>query len=316
MPGRTINGAGVMQEVSPRGADAAFAPLAAGFAAYSIWGLQPLLFIAAAGRMVRPDEIVALRTIGAFACAAVVLVVQSRRFWRELPALPWRTLLLSALLMGGNWWLYVWSATTHRLGSASLGYFILPLMNVVCGALFFDERLDAYVRWAVAPSAAGLAIIWWSSSDPPWVALGLATSFCAYGVLKKRLVVAPQLALFCECGLLIVPAALIEAHATRWGMARFGSDVGATMLLLLMGPVTAAPLMLFAIAVRRLRMSTLGFLQFISPSIQFVIAVETGEPLDTATLIAFGLIWTGVVIFLAGRVVTSRRAAVVPLEAA
>lgn len=277
------------------------AGLTAGFAAYGLWGLLPLLFQAVGRAGVGPFEVVAWRTVFAlpFALALVVAVGQ----WPALRALrrrDWAALLLSSALILTNWCVYVWAVTTHRTLEGALGYYINPLLNMAAGRLLFGERIDRPGWAAIALAAAGVVVQALALGRPPWIALVLAVSFCGYGIVRKRAAAPAQAGLFAEC-LWLLPVA---AGFLLWTALRPGGDVAAArgpveaLLLLACGPGTVIPLACFAVAARRLPLTTLGFLQFIAPTLQFGIGVLNGEPLTPLRLASFALIWAGVAVFV------------------
>jgi chloramphenicol-sensitive protein RarD len=202
-------------------------------------------------------------------------------------------LVASALLIAGNWTLYVWAVAHGRLLEGSLGYYINPLMNMALGALLFRERLDAVGWGAIALAVIGVAVQTLALGHPPYVSIALALTFATYGLIRKQVSADAQTGLFVEC-LVLAPLALgyilwLGSH----GGGHFLAGLKPTILLLLAGPVTVVPLMLFAWAARRLPLST-------GPTLQFLIGVEGGESLTTARAISFGFIWAGVLLFAFG----------------
>jgi chloramphenicol-sensitive protein RarD len=274
------------------------AGLLSGIACYVFWGFQPLMFIWAARLGAEPIKIVVWRTGGAFICA-VLLVAASQEF-RAIGRLSRRnlaTLSLSGMLIGLNWSIYVWASTRHHLESASLGYFILPLMNVAAGAVLFSERASRLGILAIILAVAGVTLRCGVEGSLPWIALVLATSFCIYGIIRKHVAVSPSVGMLWEAGILLVPVTLIYLVFFGIGSDLPGSSPLQTVSLLATGPATAIPLIAFAFAARRMTLATLGFLQFVSPSIQLFIATHTGETLGPAQLCSFALIWAGVLAY-------------------
>jgi chloramphenicol-sensitive protein RarD len=198
-----------------------------------------------------------------------------------------------------NWLVYIFSVVHNRMLESSLGYYINPLVNVFLGVLFLRERLPPLVRLAVAIAAAGVLWLGVTVGRAPWISLTVAFSFGIYGLLRKVAPVGALTGLTVETLLLLPFAAgyLIARLAT--GRATFLSGNSALDALLVMaGPVTAIPLLLFAAAARRLPLSTLGFLQYLSPTLQFLLAVVVyGEVFDRAKLAAFACIWTALALF-------------------
>jgi chloramphenicol-sensitive protein RarD len=226
---------------------------------------------------------------------------------RRLPALALlfrdgrklRTLLLSALLIGANWSIYILAVYRGELVQASLGYYINPLMSVGLGVFLLREKLTRIQLLAVALAAAGVLSLTVRLEGVPWVALGLALSFAFYSFVKKRLAVEAILGLTVETLWLTPVAAAYLAWRARSGTPpAFGADAGTTALLVGAGAITLAPLFFFNGAARRLPLSTLGFYQYLSPSIQLAMAVLAfGEPFTRAHALAFGLIWAALALY-------------------
>lgn len=281
--------------------------------AYGIWGLFPLfwrLFGATPAL-----EIVIQRTVWSAVFLATVLAVfrgeSLRRNWLE----GWskrRVLIPSALLIGTNWLVYVWAVANGRVLEASLGYFICPFIQILLGALFHGERVNRAVGAAIAISLAGVAWISWVSgiAEFPWVALVLSTSFALYGSIKKPSGVPPVQGAFFESVLLAGPALLfILVHGLRAdGAPAFYSDSQFWILSVIGGALTAFPLILYSAAAKRLPLASLGFLQFLNPTLQFALAVTVfGEKLQPEKIGGFVLIWTGVAVYLAAKLFPRRQ---------
>jgi chloramphenicol-sensitive protein RarD len=275
--------------------------LLAGAAAYGMWGLFPIYFKALAS--VPPLEILAHRV--AWAVLLLLVLVRSREQMASLrAALRGRSLLLlaaSSLMIGLNWLVYLWSILTDRILEASLGYFITPLVSVLLGVVVLREPLERPLL--IATGLAGFGVAWMTLQlgRPPWIALALALLFGGYGLLRKVVSVGAVVGLTVET-LLLLPLALgYMAWSRASGRLAFLSGSGSRdALLVLSGPLTALPLLLFVGAARRLPLSSLGFLQYLSPSISFLIAVFLyREPLSLGRLLAFLCIWSGVAILLA-----------------
>jgi chloramphenicol-sensitive protein RarD len=271
----------------------------AALVAYLLWGFLPLLFHIL--NNVGSVLIVAERTLFSLLLMAVVLAVTGG--FAEVRAFlgDWRkagVLLISAMLLGGNWLLYVWAVETGQVLQASFGYFINPLVNIAIGMVLLGERQN---RWqTVSIGIAGVAIVIQALAlgEVPYVALGLALSFGLYGYFRKTARLGSATGLFAET-LLIAPAALAYVI---YDLATSGvgvhSDPTTMLLLMLTGPATAVPLLLFAYAVQRLRLTTIGMFQYLAPSIQFLIAVLVfHEALDATLLVSFALIWLSLVVF-------------------
>jgi chloramphenicol-sensitive protein RarD len=282
--------------------------------AYLLWGLFPLYFSHLAA--VPASEVLVHRVV--WSLAFVVIVLSWRRQWAWLPQTLRQPRVLgafavSALLLSCNWLTYIWAVNHGHVLDASLGYFITPLVNVLLGYTVLHER-PRRLQWA-ALALATLGVLWltWQAGQLPWIALVLAASFGTYGLLRKIAVLGALEGLTLETLLLFAPA--FAALVLWWGRgpASFPADDTATNLWLIgVGPLTAVPLLLFAAGARRVSMTTLGLLQYIGPSIQFVLGVWLfSEPLGGQRLVGFGLIWLALIVYSAdGWRVTRRGAAV------
>ena len=271
--------------------------------AYAMWGLFPLYFRELAH--VPASEILLHRIVWSLAFVLVLLAL--RRQWGWLgPALRRPKVLgvfaASALLLSANWLTYIWAVTNGHVIDASLGYFINPLVNVLLGRLVLHERLRP-VQWA-AVALAGAAVLWLALGVGhfPWIALVLAGSFGSYGLLRKIAPLGSLEGLTLET-LLLAPLALVAIGVLHTqGASHFPGDSTLTTVLLIgAGPVTAIPLLLFAVGAQRLRMSTLGLLQYIGPTLQLGLGVWLfHEPFETARFVGFALIWLALAIYTAG----------------
>jgi chloramphenicol-sensitive protein RarD len=271
--------------------------------AYTTWGLIPAYFKAVAPTTAL--ELLAHRVLWAFLLLLAVGVRQDRLAHLRRAVLDRATLArlsLSTLLIAVNWLIYIWAVFGGRIVEASLGYFLTPLVNVLLGVVVLEERLERPVAIATAIAAAGVVWLGLLSGRPPWIAISLALSFGSYALVRKLAHgVGAVVGLTVETALL-TPLALgyllvAQAHGTlAFGHGPTTRDV----LLLLAGPITAIPLLLFAGAVRRLPLTSLGVLQYISPSVQFLLAVLAyGEPFTAPQAAAFSLIWLALVLFAA-----------------
>ncbi len=268
--------------------------------AYAIWGGFPFYFKLLDA--VPAWETLLHRIVWA-ALSCILLLALSRRtkeIWRVL-ANPKLTghLAISGLLIAANWVTFIWAVTHGQVLESSMGYFICPLAQVMLGALWLKERLSAWQKLAVAMAAAGVAAPVLLLGTVPWAALILAFSFSLYGLARKLAPVDAVLGLTIET-LLLAPAAIAVLLWIQFqGQASFGQISGEIdFLLLLAGPVTALPLILFAHAAKGLRLSTLGFLQYSNPSYQFLIAIFFfNEPAPPERIFAFALIWLGLAIY-------------------
>jgi chloramphenicol-sensitive protein RarD len=276
---------------------------AAGAGCYFIWGLIPLLFQAIGRLGATPWEILAHRTVwGVPAALGFVLIArQGPHAWavlRNPRTLAW--LALSALLIGSNWAIFIWAANSGRVLETSLGYYVLPLLNIAAGALIFRERIDRAGQAAIAIAGVGVVLQAVAVGGLPWVALALAVTFGGYGIVRKRVAAEAQTGLLVECLLLAAPGLAYVVWLESSGGGRFLESPAAAAWLLACGPLTALPLVLFAWAARRIPLSAMGFLQFISPTMTFVIGVLQGEPFNLLRGVSFILIWAGVAAFAWG----------------
>jgi len=267
--------------------------------AFGLWGFLPIYFIVL--KEVSSFEVLAHRIIWSVPFGAAI--IHARRQWpevvRALTHVKMRvTLLTSAIFIAGNWLTYIWAVQNEQIFQASLGYYINPLLFAVVGVFFLDERLRSPQMVAVALAAIGVAVLTISGGRFPAVALTLAGSFTVYGVIRKHVVIGGMPGLFVETILLAPFGIAYLAWLMMHDAAAFGAGGMATSaMLLLAGPITVVPLLFFALAARRLDLSTLGMLQFIGPTLQFLIGVVNGETLTTAHVICFSCIWTAVGLF-------------------
>lgn len=284
-----------------RTADASTAAgVAFGVAAYLWWGLVPIYFKAV--DHVPALEVLAHRIAWCVVLLAIWLVV-TRQLATLRPATGrGRVLALlgaSTALIAVNWFLFIWAVSTGQVLQASLGYFINPLVNVLLGLVFLGERLDR-VQWAsVALAAAGVVVVTAGQGTPPGIALALAFSFGLYGLLRKRAAIDAAAGLALETAFLLPLAVGFLLWADARGALVFGHLSPTTDLLLVAaGPVTALPLLWFISAARRLRLVTMGFLQYLAPSLHFLLAVLVyREPFGGVQMVAFLLIWTALALF-------------------
>lgn len=269
---------------------------------YLIWGSLPL-YIRAMSH-VSAFELLAHRILWSVPTAILLIALAAN--WRDVKLaftgsnLKW--LALSSVLIGANWAIYIWAVNAGRAMEASLGYYINPLVNVLFGMLFFSETLRIAQWVAVVIATVGVAVMAFAFGHVPWVALALCTSFACYGLIRKKVAIDSRAGFLVEV-LLLVPLAAtwLFWFATtqvpgRW-MGEGGWDIA---LLIAAGPITAVPLILFALAAKRLKLSTIGMMQYIGPTLQFLIAVFVFKEAFSLTHgIAFGFIWTALVIFTA-----------------
>lgn len=268
-------------------------------AAFTLWGLFPLYFHALEG--VDPAEVLIHRIVG-----SALLLVLIGAFASDLGAAlrelrqPRRVLfyLLTSVLISINWLIYIWATQNGRVLDASLGYFINPLVSVAFAMLFFNEALNRWQWLAVCIAGAAVVVSVIELGELPWVALSLAASFATYGLLRKKAGVPPRQGLLIETALLAPPALIWLWHLDATGnMALFAQSTHIDLLLALAGVVTVAPLFLWLSSMPHLRYSTLGLLQYITPTLQFIIGLVLGEALIEAKLTTFALIWLALGIY-------------------
>lgn len=266
-----------------------------------MWGVLPVYFKAV--ETVPAIEVLLHRVIWAVPFGALIIFM--RRQWPDVKrALTHREMLwwliASAILIAINWYIYIVAVQTGRIFQASLGYYINPLIFVLAGVLFFGERLGRLQKGAVVLAAIGVLILTFSGGEFPWIALSLGTSFAFYGVIRKRVVIGATPGLFVETLILMPIAILWLGWMMAAGEASFTTaSPGMLTLLLAAGPITVVPLVMFAVAARRLDLSTVGFMQFLAPSMQFATGVYYGEQLTLPRIICFACIWAAVVLFSA-----------------
>lgn len=294
----------------PQTADAP-AGIAAAALAYVIWGILPIYWHGLAA--IPALELTCWRVVLSALVVLALMVARGRlAHLRQVLTSPRRLgwLAVSAALIGGNWWLYVYSVESHQLVEASMGYFILPLISIALGVLFLGERLSRFRLAALVLMAAAVAVQAIALGKVPWIALVLALSFGLYGYVRKQLAVGAFEGLFVETGLLF-PFAL--AALIWWGQqgdwAFSAALPGRDVLLLGAGPVTALPLALFGFGTSHIRLSTLGFLQYLSPSITLVVAVVLfTEPFSRLNAASFGAVWLALALVAAERPLRRRLA--------
>jgi chloramphenicol-sensitive protein RarD len=269
--------------------------------AYTIWGLMPLYLLLV--RSVPPFEFVGWRIV--FTLPLCLIFILARRQLSDLLAAlrhP-RTLMLlviSALLIGINWLIYIAAIQRGHVLATSLGYYINPLVNVLFGTLFLRERLSQRQWLAVALVVLGVSLLAWNARDMLWISLALAVSFSGYGLVRKLVPVGSLPGLTIEAMVLLLPAmGLIFWQSNGLADAAVGHDLKQSLLVACSGVITAVPLLMFAVAARRMDYSALGFVQFLAPTLVFVLGlVVFHEPLRPIQLASFALIWLAVALFV------------------
>ncbi|MBN2971330.1 EamA family transporter RarD [Roseomonas aeriglobus] len=271
-------------------------------AAYILWGGLPLFFKLL--HAVPPLQILAHRVVWSLGLLLLAIVVL-RRGKAIRAAARGRTLVLlgcSAVLIAINWLTYIWSVSHAHVIEASLGYFINPLVNVALGVALLGERVGRMQWAAIAIAALGVLVMAVAGGGSVWISLVLAFSFGFYGYVRKIAAIDPLGGLTVETLLLVAPALAVLGMAQAHGTAAFGHDLRLDLMLIAAGAITAAPLLLYAAAAKRLKYTTLGLLQYIAPTLQLLQAILLfGEPLRAYHIAAFGLIWAGCALYaLAG----------------
>ena len=273
--------------------------VAAGLAAYSLWGVFPLVFHRL--RSVGSFEILVHRIIWSFVLVAVVLVARRRTVWLRA-ALTDRRLLAQAVaasaLIATNWLVYIWAVNHEHVVEAALGYYVNPLLTVALGVFVLGERLRRLQVGALGLGALAVAILTVALGRPPWIALVLATSFAGYGFIKRSIGLEPLESLALETAVLLPFAVVFLAVTEAQGNAALGhGSVARDATLVSLGAITAIPLLLFGAAARRIPLTLVGLLQYLTPSLQLACGVIVlGESLPPARLAGFVVVWAALVI--------------------
>lgn len=283
--------------------------LICGIVAYALWGLFPLYIKALAPAA--PTEIVAQRILWSVPFGAFILSLRGQ--WRETLAAVRSPrvvafLAVAAVLIAANWLVYVWAVANDRVLQASLGYYINPLIFIATGVFVLKEKLSRAQIVAVALAAIGVSVLTFGAGVFPWPSFILAFSFTAYGYVRKTTPVGAMPGLFIETVLLSPFALLFLMHLQSEGALTLGHhSLQLDFLLFLAGPATVVPLVLFALAARRLSLTVIGFLQYIGPTGQFFLGLYYGEKFTLAHAICFGLIWTALALISIDAIRRNRR---------
>jgi chloramphenicol-sensitive protein RarD len=289
----------VISDNTESGADRARNGLITALLAYTIWGFLPIYFKLV--EEVPSLEVLAHRILWAVPFGAFIIL--ARRQWPEVRravthrrTLAW--LALAAVVIAINWLVYITAVQRGQIFQASLGYYINPLMYVVIGVLVLREKLRKFQTAAVLLAAAGVAVLTISGGEFPIISLMLAVSFTIYGVIRSRVVVGGMPGLFIETMLLFPIAFAYMLWLMTGSQSWFRlDDPGMVGMLTFAGPLTVVPLLFFALAARRLRLSTIGIMQFIAPTLQFLVGLAYGERLTVPHIVCFTLIWAAVIVF-------------------
>nr|WP_321513941.1 EamA family transporter RarD [uncultured Pseudodesulfovibrio sp.] len=282
----------------------------AAFTAFLMWGLLPIYWKSLI--VVNPFEILCHRIIWSLVFIAIILTIL--KGWKETFA-SMRSprdigiLILSSLMIGGNWLLYIWAVNTNHVLETSLGYYINPLVTMLLGFIFYRERMKPLQIVAIGLATLGVINSIFSYGELPWISLTLAISFAFYGLLRKVASVESLPGLFLET-MVLAPLALgylvkLQLNGTS---ALFTVSPTIDLLLIGAGAATATPLIGFAFGARRLRLSTLGILQYVAPSIAFLLGVFVyKEPFTASHLVTFALIWSGLAVYTGESIWTLRQ---------
>ncbi len=291
--------------------------MALGVGAYLLWGILPIYWKAL--ETVGAVEILAHRIV--WSMVLLTALVGIRRSWPQIRNLSRRSLirlLIAGALLTVNWATYIWAVNNGHIVEASLGYFINPLLNVALGVMILRERLDPAQWLAIGVAAAGVVYMTITVGSVPWIALVLATSFALYAFLKKQMVaLGPFESLTVEIALVLIPAMAFLVILAAGGSGSFWvAGTHTTVLLLLTGLATALPLLLFGAAATRIPLSTIGLLQYIAPTMQFLIGVFVYEEIvGRDRLIGFVLVWIALAIYTGSGLARHRRTVTQPLVA-
>jgi len=282
-----------------------------GIAAYTLWGVAPAFW-----KLI--DEVPALeqlahRVVWATPMLLIVIVTRGRlgtlRAALHHPG-SLRLMIVAALFISINWLTFIWAVVTDRVLDISLGYFINPLLLVALGVLVLRERLTRTQMAAIALATTGVAYMAVRLGSLPWISLVLAGTFGVYGLLKKGRQAAPALeAVFGEIGLIAIPGLILVIALAGRGEGTFGGSVGTSLLLIAAGVVTAAPLLLFGTAAQRIPLATVGILQYLAPTLQFLLGVLVyGEEVTRDQMIGFVLVWLALALYTTDNLRAARAA--------
>jgi chloramphenicol-sensitive protein RarD len=276
--------------------------------AYVLWGLFPIYWKWL-------HDVPAIQVIGhriGWSFMMLMIVILATGQWQKIRAvLTWRVLgiyLVSGLLLSANWLIYVWGVNAGHIVDASLGYFINPLFSVLLGVIFLRERLRLSQWIPVGLAAIGVIYLTWMYGSLPWIALSLAFTFGFYGLVKKAAPLGSLYGLTLETGLVFLPALGYLIFAERTGQGAFGhSGSILTLLMVASGLVTIVPLLMFASAARRIPLTMIGIMQYVAPTLQFLIGVLVyKEPFTSSRLVGFSMVWLALIIFWVEGVIAYR----------
>jgi chloramphenicol-sensitive protein RarD len=283
----------------------------AGIGAYILWGLFPIYWRLL--EEVPAIEILANRMVWSFVFVALLLTIQKDWHWLREVSRNRKTMLtytLAAILLSVNWFTYIWAVNAGYVVEASLGYFINPLVNFLLGVIFLGEKLRGGQVAAVVLAGLGVVYLTVSYGSLPWISLVLAFTFGMYGLIKKTATLESMHGFSLETMVLFLPALFFLLYRESSGVGTF-VQLGAvvTLLLVLSGPVTSIPLLLFGYSARRIPLSMLGFIQYIAPTLQFLLGVFVfAEPFPPARMVGFSIIWMALLVYTLEGVFFNRKA--------
>ncbi|GAA6190819.1 EamA family transporter RarD [Phaeobacter sp. NW0010-22] len=264
-----------------------------------VWGLSPLFYKLLAD--VPPPEVLAHRTLWSIVFFGMVLAAQGRLREIQIALGNRRQLLIifiASVLISINWFTFILSVQIGKATESSLGYYIFPLIAVVIGAVWFGEKLSRVQWFAVGAAAFAVASLTWGLGVAPWISLIVSISFALYGVIKKGMALGPVVSVTCEILVLLPIWVLVLFWYHVQGQGHFATDWTTSLLLVLSGPLTAIPLIMFSYAARRVALGTVGLLQYVNPTLQFICAVAVfGEPFGWWHKMAFTVIWIALALF-------------------
>lgn len=274
--------------------------LSAAIACYILWGLVPIFW----KQLVHIPalELINHRVIWSVVILLVIIIAQ-KRFKAYVKGFLSRksflTLLLTTILISTNWLIFIWAVNANHILDTSLGYYINPILNIFLGSLILKERLSKLQKWAVAVAAAGVLSLIVSIGYLPWISLVIALSFALYGFVRKIAPMDPVIGLAQEATLLLAPALGYLYYLESQGQSSFGHNVSDSIMLFMCGVITTVPLLLFLFSLKRIKLSTIGILQFITPTTTFFLAIfYYNEPFEIEKLFAFVLIWLSVGMYI------------------
>lgn len=284
--------------------------IALAIGAYGLWGVLPVYWKTI--DIVPAPQILSHRIIWSFLFLVIILLVKKDLASFRLAIKSKKTLAIfcvASVLIGVNWLTYIWGVNAGYIVETSLGYFINPLVSVILGVVFLKEKLRMFQWIPIILAALGVLYLTLSYGALPWIALLLAGTFGLYGLIKKTAPLNSLHGLSLETGILFLPAAFYLVTAEAQGTGLIGhSGWLVTFLLVFTGVITALPLLFFASAARRINLSTLGILQYIAPTMQFLIGVLVyGEPFTRSRLLGFSIIWTALLIYSLESVIVKRK---------